>query len=112
MTTSATETLRTVELHDTVRTVDTILVDRFVRMYVKGDTVFRDSIRSVYVRSMADNIRQARADSVRTENATKTERVVQYETPGIVWIMLIILVITVITLSLWLKLNKKKQNIQ
>lgn len=90
-----------------MRTVDTILVDRFVRMYVKGDTVFRDSIRSVYVHSMADNIRQARADSVRVENTTKTERVVQYETPGIVkWLS--ITCTSVILIIVILKMKKTK----
>lgn len=108
MTTSATETLRTVELHDTVRTVDTILVDRFVRMYVKGDTVFRDSIRSVYVRSMADNIRQARADSVRVENLTRTECVTEYRTPKLVKVLVGMLVATIIILSIWLRTRRKQ----
>ena len=91
---------------------DTVLVDNIVRIFTHGDTVYRDSIHTRYICRWRDRTVRQTADSVRTENATKTERVVQYETPGIVWIMLIILVITVITLSLWLKLNKKKQNIQ
>ena len=73
------------EVHDTVRQLDTVLVNNTVRLYTKADTVFRDSIRTVYLSSHSEHkaTAKATADSVRTVHKTTVET--QYKTPRWVW---------------------------
>lgn len=73
------------EHHDTVRIHDTVRVNNTVRLWSKGDTVYRDSIRTVYVSKDSDSRTNAKAaaDSVRTVYKTTVET--QYKTPGWVW---------------------------
>lgn len=73
------------EVHDTVRQLDTVLVNNTVRLYTKSDTVFRDSIRTVYLSSRSEHkaTAKATADSVRTVLKTTVET--QYKTPDWVW---------------------------
>ena len=78
------------EHHDTVRIHDTVRVNNTVRLWSKGDTVYRDSIRTVYVSKDSDSRSNAKATADSSANASNdivTEKVVE-RVPWVMWVVL------------------------
>ncbi len=98
------------EVRDTVRQRDTVLVNNTVRLWQKADTVYRDSIRTVYIASRSEHkaAATATADSVRTVD--KETVLTQYKTPDWVWKQVAGCAAAIITLIATLIIKKQKTN--
>lgn len=106
-----TERVVEVEVHDTLRQVDTVMVNNIVRVYQKGDTVYRDSTITVYVvrQNQSVALQKSRQDSVRTEYKylTKVEERTVYRTPRWAWATMALLAVAAIAMGALLYVRRK-----
>ncbi len=99
------------EVHDTVRQLDTVMVNNIVRLWTKADTVYRDSIRTVYVVRQNNSValQISRKDSVRAKYKylTKVEERTVYRTPRWAWATMALLAVAAIAMGALLYVRRK-----